>query len=100
MIAKREYGKGKNPERLVTIEYPLCRTHWSEKFSKTRKPDRFVDGQGYVKIRVNGRLRHEHRVVMEQKLGRPLQKGERVLWKDGDRTNNDPENLVLYGVIG
>lgn len=100
MVAKREYGKGKNPHRLITIQYPWCRKHWQEKFSQPRKPDRFVDGQGYVKVRVDGKLVHEHRVVMEQKIGRKMQPGERVKWKDGDRTNNHPDNLVLYGVIG
>ena len=32
---------------------------------------------------------------MSEKLGRALQKGEQVHHKDGDRANNDPENLEL-----
>ena len=39
--------------------------------------------------------RHEHRVVAEQKLGRPLRKGEIVHHIDGDYRNNDPDNLMV-----
>ena len=39
--------------------------------------------------------RHEHRVVAEQKLGRPLRKGEIVHHSDGDYRNNDPDNLMV-----
>ncbi|MEB3302014.1 MAG: HNH endonuclease signature motif containing protein [Cyanobacteriota bacterium] len=39
--------------------------------------------------------RHEHRVVAEQILGRPLRRGEIVHHKDGDKHNNDPSNLEV-----
>ena len=39
--------------------------------------------------------RHQHRVVAEQMLGRPLQKGEIVHHKDGNKKNNDPSNLAV-----
>ena len=39
--------------------------------------------------------RHEHRIVAEQMLGRPLEKGEVVHHIDGDRRNNLPENLKI-----
>jgi hypothetical protein len=37
----------------------------------------------------------EHRLNMARKLGRPLRRSETVHHKDGDRGNNDPENLQL-----
>ena len=39
--------------------------------------------------------RHEHRVVAERKLGRPLRKGEVIHHIDGNSHNNDPENIEI-----
>lgn len=38
---------------------------------------------------------HQHRIVMEKKLGRKLNRGEIVHHKDGNKHNNDPENLQV-----
>lgn len=54
-----------------------------------------VDAMGYVAIRIDGEWTHEHRVVAEQMLGRPLTSHEAVHHKGGDRTNNDPSNLEV-----
>lgn len=39
--------------------------------------------------------RHQHRVVAEEKLGRPLEEGEIVHHIDGNKFNNDPDNLQV-----
>lgn len=39
--------------------------------------------------------RHTHRIVAESKIGRPLRPGEVVHHIDGDKHNNDPENLEI-----
>lgn len=48
-------------------------------------------GTGYVKL--NGR--HEHRVVMEEHIGRRLRPGEVVHHRDGNKSNNSIDNLEL-----
>lgn len=39
--------------------------------------------------------RHQHRVVMERKLGRKLRKGEIVHHVDHNKKNNHPDNLQV-----
>lgn len=39
---------------------------------------------------------HEHRRVMAQMIGRPLETMEVVHHIDGDKRNNDPSNLMLF----
>lgn len=65
-------------------------------------------GDGYIQVKVAAdpadpncrRWRLEHHVVMEQKLGRPLAKHERVHHKNGIRDDNQPDNLELWIVRG
>lgn len=51
---------------------------------------------GYRATVNNGKLRYEHRVVMEGALGRPLFKGETVHHKNGITADNRLENLELW----
>ena len=39
--------------------------------------------------------KHEHRVVAEKKIGRPIRPGEHVHHIDGDKHNNHSDNLIV-----
>jgi hypothetical protein len=57
--------------------------------------DRFVDKDGYVRLRGKGDRNgvYEHRMVAEAMLSRPLRDDEEVHHIDFQRANNDPANL-------
>lgn len=67
------------------------------------KGGRRIDDGGYVQIlkpdhpcsTQNGYI-PEHRLVMEELIGRVLFDHEKVLHKNGDKTDNRPENLELF----
>jgi hypothetical protein len=54
------------------------------------------DGRGYRVITVSGQRYLEHRWVMEQMIGRPLEPDEEVHHKNRIRDDNDPSNLELW----
>jgi hypothetical protein len=62
--------------------------------------DRRTDPAGYVWIYIKNQkgkisARKEHRVIMEEILGRPLHRWEHIHHKNGLKNDNRPENLEI-----
>ena len=71
-----------------------CRNKHNSLVSQERRAD-MLRGRGEGKTYTKLHGRHEHRVVMEQVIGRSLSSDEIVHHKDEDKKNNDPGNLEL-----
>jgi hypothetical protein len=94
--ALQEVGAPRRPEGAL----PMERNHrW--------KGGRIVDSDGYVLLKAPdhpdsnhlGYVR-EHRLVMEQKIGRRLSRSEVVHHLNSNKQDNRPENLDLYPTNG
>lgn len=62
--------------------------------------DTIKSTNGYLMVRKDGKKIMQHRLIMEQLLGRPLKPSERVHHKNGNRQDNRPENLELWTGVG
>jgi hypothetical protein len=72
---------------------PCANTGVSRATAKQRADKLRDSGEGRTYRKRDGR--HEHRIVAEEKLGRPLRRGEVVHHIDHDFRNNDSANLAV-----
>lgn len=90
-------------ERMVRLGIPRLAAKARPERNHFWNGGRTVDKAGYILVKAPGHPHknyqgyvREHRLVMEQKLGRYLEPGEVVDHIDGDTSNNDPSNLRLF----
>ena len=63
---------------------------------RSEEGDQRISQNGYRMVRTERGWQFLHRVIAEEKLGRPLEEGERVSFKDRDPLNCDPDNIETY----
>jgi len=54
-----------------------------------------INKHGYVIIKADGKIRTQHKYILERYLGRNLQPNEVTHHIDGNKTNNNINNLVV-----
>ena len=77
-----------------------CASTYNNNGRRDTRPDgsKQRHSSGYMRIKIQGKWPLEHRYQMELTVGRPLEKHERVHHKNGNRSDNRPENLELWKV--
>lgn len=80
--------------------YKFCSQSCSKSFMKGSNSLAYKDGStinsaGYKCIKVGDKYLYEHRLIIEEHIGRKLTVNEVVHHKDGDKLNNSIENLQI-----
>ena len=90
-----DYGKRPSEAYWQFSARRFCSRSCADKGrTRVRVPDEEFKAR-YRQVKINGRPRLEHRHVVEQALGRPLERHEQVHHKNRNRLDNRLENLEV-----
>lgn len=92
-LCSLECSKIFTSKRMSKMNVDLNPTRMNEKTKDKIRQKHFKPNRVSYK-KIYGR--HEHRILMEQKIGRKLKKGEVVHHIDGNIQNNNLDNLHLF----
>jgi hypothetical protein len=95
-VCKKEFPDPTSPSRIGRTKYcsKVCANLGRARSTAQKRGDSMRhrgEGKSYTKLYG----KHEHRVVMENKLGRKLSSDEIVHHIDGNKKNNQVDNLEL-----
>lgn len=91
-------GKPRYVHGVCSMHHERIRKYGDPSFTKhLRQPGQWrTNRDGYVYRFVDGEKQLQHRLVMEEILGRALWPDESVHHLNGDRSDNSPDNLELW----
>lgn len=102
MTGKNNYFYGKKLAGAANGFYDKRHSEETKKKMSAAKPHRYIDGNGYIRILKPEHPFHdnrgyvkEHRLVMEARLGRYLNRNEIIHHINEDPSDNRPENLQI-----
>ena len=88
-------GKGRLSKNLCMPCYSRLRTKGHVERDNARAGEGHISAKGYLCFRIKGKLFYAHRIAAELYLGRPLLPGEVVHHIDGNKLNNNADNLQV-----
>lgn len=88
--------KGKSRTFTDKHKYNMSISRLKSDNKNIRKPEGSTYKDKYIKEKVNGKWVPQHRIVVENYIGRKLKKGEVVHHINEDKCDNNPKNLYVF----
>src|SRR5882672_9646293 len=77
------------------LHYRRMRRHGTTDNMRRENGTGWMDSRGYINFKIDGISKGEHVLIVEKVLGKKLPEEAEVHHVDGNKSNNDPKNLVV-----